>query len=82
VNDSSLTPNSPANEDVGVPGIPNANKDESKLPQPMKNLKLATAPSPAGPFKPLPAPINPPGSWVEGPTALQVGAKTILYFDA
>ena len=57
-------------------------KDESALPQPMKNLKLATAPSPAGPFKPLPDPINPPGSWVEGPTALQVGNKTILYFDA
>jgi hypothetical protein len=57
-------------------------KDESKQPQPMKNLKLATATSPAGPFTPVPDPINPPGSWVEGPTALQVGNKTILYFDA
>ena len=38
--------------------------------------------SPAGPFTPVPGEINPPGSWVEGPTALQVGGKVILYFDA
>ena len=57
-------------------------KDESKVPEVMKNLKLATAPSPAGPFTLVPGNINPPGSWVEGPTALQVGGEIILYFDA
>jgi hypothetical protein len=57
-------------------------KDETKLPEAKKNLKFATASSPAGPFTPVSDPINPPGSWVEGPTALQVGDKTILYFDA
>lgn len=57
-------------------------KDESKIPSPMKNLKLATANSPAGPFSPVPGAINPPGSWVEGPTALCVGKEVILYFDA
>ncbi len=57
-------------------------KDETKVPEPMKNLKLATAPSPAGPFTLVPGHINPPGSWVEGPTALQVGGKVILFFDA
>jgi len=57
-------------------------KDETKIPAPMKNLKVATAGSPAGPFTPVPGSINPPGSWVEGPTALRVGNEVLLYFDA
>ena len=57
-------------------------KDETKAPEPMKNLKLATAKSPAGPFSAVPGSINPPGSWVEGPTVLRVGKEAILYFDA
>jgi len=57
-------------------------KDETKVPAPMKNLKIATAPSPAGPFTLIPGEINPPGSWVEGPTVLHIGKETILYFDA
>lgn len=57
-------------------------KDETKVPEAKKNLKLATAASPAGPFTPVPGDITPPGSWVEGPAVLHVGEETILYFDA
>jgi hypothetical protein len=57
-------------------------KDETKVPAAMKNLRLASAASPAGPFTVSPEPINPPGSWVEGPTALKVGDEVLLYFDA
>ncbi len=37
-------------------------KDETKVPEAKKNLKFATTPSPAGPFKPVPGDITPPGS--------------------
>ena len=57
-------------------------KDETKAPAPMKNLKLASADGTSGPFTPLPGNVTPPGSWVEGPTVLQVGNETYLYFDA
>jgi len=57
-------------------------KDETKVPSPMKNIRIATADKMTGPFQPSADPVNPPGSWVEGPTALQVGDTTYLYFDA
>lgn len=57
-------------------------KDETKVPKPMKNLRIATAPTAAGPYQVNKEPINPPGSWVEGPSALKVGDEVILYFDA
>lgn len=57
-------------------------KDETKHPRPMKNLRLATAAKPAGPYQVEAAPINPPDSWVEGPSLLQVGDTVFLYFDA
>ncbi|MEI6072688.1 MAG: glycoside hydrolase family 43 protein [Verrucomicrobiae bacterium] len=57
-------------------------KDENKLPSPMKNLRLAVADRISGPYLLQADPINPPGSWVEGPSALQVGDTTYLYFDA
>jgi alpha-L-arabinofuranosidase len=56
-------------------------KDETKFPQAMKNLRLATATDLAGPYKLDPAPINAPGAWVEGPTALTIGEYTYLYYD-
>lgn len=56
-------------------------KDETRKP-PRKYLQLASADSIQGPFGPLSAPITPPGLWTEGPTALQVGADVILYYDA
>jgi beta-xylosidase len=57
-------------------------KDESKHPKPMKNLRIAIASEAAGPYQLEERPVNPPGSWVEGPSALKVGNEVILYFDA
>lgn len=56
-------------------------KDETRNP-PHKYLQLAAAPNLQGPFGKLAAPITKPGLWVEGPTALQVGADVIVYYDA
>lgn len=57
-------------------------KDETKVPTAMKNLRLATSATLAGPYETAPEPLNPPGSWVEGPSALKVGDEVIVYFDA
>jgi len=57
-------------------------KDETKVPRPMKNLRLATADDIAGPYAVDTQPVTPPGSWGEGPTALHAGNLTYLYFDA
>lgn len=57
-------------------------KDESRHPKAMKNLRIAIASGAAGPYQVEEQPINPPGSWVEGPSALKVGDEMILYFDA
>lgn len=57
-------------------------KDETKLPTPMKNLRIATAPAITGPYTVEQIPINPPGSWAEGPSALEIGNEVILYFDS
>jgi hypothetical protein len=56
-------------------------KDETRYP-PKKHLRLADAPGLQGPFGPLGTAFTPPGLWVEGPTALQVGEEVIVYFDA
>ena len=57
-------------------------KDETKVPNAMKNLRLAVATDIAGPYTVEQKPINSPGAWVEGPTTLRVGDETYLYFDA
>jgi len=56
-------------------------KDETRNP-PRKYLQIASSADVRGPFSPLSAPITPPGLWVEGPTALKVGAEYLLYYDA
>lgn len=56
-------------------------KDETRNP-PKKHLQLVEAASLQGPFGKPGAPITPPGLWTEGPTALQVGADLIVYYDA
>jgi hypothetical protein len=56
-------------------------KDETRNP-PKKFLQIAVGDDVRGPFSPLSAPFTPPGLWVEGPTALKVGAEYLLYFDA
>jgi hypothetical protein len=57
-------------------------KDETKFPVAAKNLRLAEAKSPEGPFGPLSAPFSPPGLWAEGPTAIRIGAEYYVYFEA
>jgi hypothetical protein len=54
-------------------------KDETRNP-PAKNLRLAIADSPLGPFGPPSPPIT--GKfWAEGPTAIKIGEKWFVYFD-
>lgn len=58
-------------------------KDETKFPTPAKNLRIGRpADGLHGPFGPLSAPFTPPGVWVEGPTAMKIGADYLVYFDA
>jgi beta-xylosidase len=57
-------------------------KDETKFPQPAKNLRVALAPSLGGPYTVQPEPVTKQGQWVEGPTLLKVGRETYLYADA
>jgi hypothetical protein len=56
-------------------------KDESRHP-PKKHLQLVEAAGLQGPFGKPGAPITPPGLWTEGPTALQIGEDSIVYYDA
>ena len=56
-------------------------KDETRHP-PRKYLQLAAAADLQGPFGALGKPFTTPGLWVEGPTALQIGADVIVYYDA
>ena len=54
-------------------------KDETRHP-PAKNLRVATAEAPAGPYSAPSAPIT--GKyWAEGPTAIRLGDKWFVYFD-
>ncbi len=54
-------------------------KDESKFPKVEKNLHVAHADSYTGPFSKMSPAFTP--SWVEGPTAIDVGDRYIVYFD-
>ncbi len=57
-------------------------KDETRFPQPAKNLRLAAAATVQGPFGPLSDPFTPPGLWSEGPTAIKIGGEYLVYFEA
>jgi beta-xylosidase len=54
-------------------------KDETRNP-PAKNLRIAFAKSPLGPFGPASAPIT-GAYWAEGPTAIKRGDTWFVYFD-
>lgn len=56
-------------------------KDETRNP-PKKYLQLAECDDLRGPFRNLSPPFTPPGLWVEGPTALKIGADHVVYYDA
>jgi hypothetical protein len=53
-------------------------KDERKNPE-KKNLRLAFADSPAGPWKDVTEPFS--DGWVEGPSAARIGGDWWIYFD-
>jgi hypothetical protein len=53
-------------------------KDETKVPV-KKNLRLAVADRPEGPFGSAGQPFT--GDWVEGPSAIQIGSDYYVYFD-
>ncbi len=54
-------------------------KDETKVPEAKKNLRVATAESPQGPWSKASAPIS--VAWVEGPTIAKVGDGWTIYYD-
>lgn len=53
-------------------------KDETLTP-PKKHLRLGTADDPEGPWREFAPPFT--RDWVEGPTAIKIGADTLVYFD-
>jgi hypothetical protein len=55
-------------------------KDEERLPEAKKNIRVAYADSPLGPWSRSTAPIS--SDWVEGPALLRVGDQWLLYYDA
>jgi beta-xylosidase len=56
-------------------------KDETLKPEPRKVILMATAEKPEGPFETHGAPIS-AEDWVEGPSALRLGERWIVYYDA
>ncbi len=56
-------------------------KDETDKPfVQQKNLRVTTAESPAGPWKPVSSPIT-GDYWAEGPSPLRIGDSWVVYFD-
>jgi len=54
-------------------------KDERERPAPRKDLRLAQSTSAEGPWEQVSEPFT--RTWVEGPTPLQIGDETFVYFD-
>ncbi len=55
-------------------------KDETRWPEPEKNIRWATANNIVGPYSEASEPIT-GDYWAEGPTCLKKGNKYIVYFD-
>ena len=56
-------------------------KDETKVPEPRKEIRVAFADHALGPYAVAPGPIS-KENWVEGPTAFRAGGDMIVLFDA
>ena len=54
-------------------------KDETRHPEPRKQLRIATSPTMAGPFGAASPPFSP--DWVEGPTVIRLGDSWRLLYD-
>jgi beta-xylosidase len=57
-------------------------KDETKVPVAKKNLRMALADSPEGPWGKASDPISKGNAWVEGPTINRVNDQWYVYYDA
>ena len=55
-------------------------KDETRWPEAKKNLHFATSDEAAGPYGPASPPIT-GNYWAEGPTAIKIDGRWIVYFD-
>jgi len=55
-------------------------KDETKKPVAQKNIRIATSSSLKGPYSKPTEPIF-DKVWAEGPTAIRIGEKWVVYFD-
>jgi hypothetical protein len=55
-------------------------KDERERPEPQKNIRIAYAERPEGPWSQATRPIT-GAYWAEGPTVLKIGWEWIVYFD-
>jgi hypothetical protein len=54
-------------------------KDETKFPEPKKNIRIARGAHAEGPFGGASAPITP--DWVEGPSVLKLETGYLLFYD-
>jgi hypothetical protein len=55
-------------------------KDETRVPVPQKNIRIAYGTQAAGPYA-KPSPPITGNYWAEGPTAIQIGNEWLVYFD-
>jgi len=56
-------------------------KDETDWPVAAKNIRIAWADRPTGPWGEISQPISPPDCWTEGPTGICIGGTWYVYFD-
>lgn len=56
-------------------------KNETEIPAPAKNIYVVRGPSPEGPWERVGGTLPPEGVWVEGATAIKIGAWWHVYFD-
>lgn len=54
-------------------------KDETRYPEPKKNIRIAYSDNLEGPYSHASEPISP--DWVEGPTSLKIDDTWYLYYD-
>ena len=54
-------------------------KDETLVPEAKKNILVATAPTPTGPFSP--GKVISAENWVEGPSMISINGEMLVYYD-
>jgi predicted GH43/DUF377 family glycosyl hydrolase len=56
-------------------------KDETRLPTAQKNIRVATSNRAEGPYSSASPPITGTNYWAEGPSAIKIGKRWVVYFD-